>query len=49
VDAVLDEIVEQPRSVRRKAENARRLWKERFDPAVAVRPLVEIVESLAGR
>lgn len=44
LDAVLDEIVERPEVVAAKAANARRLWAEVIDPAVAVEPLVNIIE-----
>ncbi len=46
LDAVLDEIVERPEAVAAKAANARRLWAEVIDPAVAVEPLVRIIEHL---
>jgi hypothetical protein len=45
VDAVLDEIIGDSTVVERKAQNARRLWAERFDPEVATRPLAEMIRS----
>jgi hypothetical protein len=48
LDRVLDEILESPGAVAAKAENARRLWGEELDPAVAVRPLAEMIERLAA-
>jgi glycosyltransferase involved in cell wall biosynthesis len=48
LDAVLDEVVGNPGAVAAKAANARRLWQEQIDPAVAVEPLVRIVEGLSS-
>ena len=46
VGAALDEAIEDPDAVRRKKENARALARDLLDPAVAVKPLVEILEGL---
>ena len=40
----LDMIVSDPAEVARKKRNARLLWEENFDPAVAVLPLVSILD-----
>jgi len=48
LDAVLDEVIGRPEVVAAKAANARRLWQEVIDPAVAVQPLVNIVERLGS-
>jgi hypothetical protein len=48
LDAVLDEIMGNPGVVAAKAANARRLWQEVIDPAVAVGPLVHIIEHLGS-
>jgi glycosyltransferase involved in cell wall biosynthesis len=44
--AVLDEIIEDPGTVRRKTKNARTLASNILDPAEAVKPLVKILETL---
>ena len=44
--AVLDEIIEDPGTVRRKTKNARTLASNLLDPAEAVKPLVKILETL---
>jgi hypothetical protein len=48
LDTVLDEIVGRPDVVAAKTANARRLWREVIDPAVAVEPLARIVKRLAS-
>lgn len=48
LDAVLEEILGRPDAVAAKAANARRLWREVIDPAVAVQPLARIVERLGS-
>lgn len=45
IEATFDEIIENPAGVREKKENARRLAEAVIDPAVAVKPLVRIMES----
>lgn len=45
VARVLDEIIDSPDLLRRKTENARTLARAVIDPAVAVKPLVRILES----
>ena len=45
VARVLDEIIGDPELLRRKRENARTLARAVIDPAVAVKPLVRILES----
>ncbi len=45
MEAVLGEITEEPDAVRRKKQNARTLASALIDPAVAVKPLVRILES----
>ncbi|QIN84204.1 hypothetical protein GBA63_17260 [Rubrobacter tropicus] len=45
VEATIRGILDDPGAVREKRANARRLAVELLDPAVAVRPLVEIVRS----
>jgi hypothetical protein len=42
---VLDEIIEDPGTVRRKTKNARTLASAVLDPAEAVKPLVKILET----
>lgn len=49
LDAVLDEVLGDPAAVTAKAANARRLWGEALNPAVAVRPLAQMIERLASR
>jgi hypothetical protein len=46
VDRVFGEILADAEEVRRRAGNARRLWSEHFDPQVATRPLVDIINRL---
>jgi hypothetical protein len=45
MEAVLGEIIEAPDALRRKKQNARTLASAVIDPAVAVKPLVRILES----
>ena len=49
VDAVFDAILAQDGEVQRRAENARRLWAEHFDPEVAVRPLAQMLIGVGER
>ncbi len=46
LEGVIGNILEDPDLVRRKKENARALAAEMLDPAVAVKPLLRIVEGL---
>ena len=48
LSTVLDELVEAPDELRRKAENARRLAQRVIQPARAVAPLVELVDTLSS-
>jgi glycosyltransferase involved in cell wall biosynthesis len=48
VDAAFAEVTGRPDIVAAKAEGARRLWRETFDPQVAVAPLARLVRALAG-
>lgn len=43
---VLDEIIDDREAVDAKTANTARLWADHFDPAVAARPLVELLEGL---
>jgi glycosyltransferase involved in cell wall biosynthesis len=46
LEKVISRILDDPELVRRKRENARALASEVLDPAVAVKPLIRILESL---
>jgi hypothetical protein len=46
LEKVISRILDDPELVRRKRENARALASEVLDPAVAVKPLIRIMESL---
>lgn len=48
LDEVLDRVLSDPGAVAVKAANARRLWAEDLDPAVAVQPLAQMIERLAA-
>jgi len=48
LDEVLDLVLGDPGAVAARAAGARRLWAEALDPAVAVRPLAQMIERLAA-
>lgn len=48
VEAAVREAIEDTHARAVKAAGARRLWSERLDPAVAVAPLVDLIETLGG-
>ena len=46
IRSTFGQIMNDPDERRKKAHNARQMWRERLDPVVAVEPLVEMLQSL---